>query len=188
MRHKRLMGEIIAKYRRESGHTQDELGQLFGVSGPAIFKFEKAYVRPSLELWMRMAKHMEIPERRAVKIWLRDKLPEKYRDYVELGGKARSPGKGKRSSAAAARVAMAEGREEILAALAELKKPPAELIKLLKDDETWALYHPTGEEVRILLEIFAPLGVGSIELFREALRTVRDFRGSGGAVSRSRKK
>lgn len=47
---KKYIGGIIYKSRKSRKLTQDEFGEIYGVSGPAIFKFEKGYVRPSLKL------------------------------------------------------------------------------------------------------------------------------------------
>ena len=52
-----------------------------GVSGPAIFKFEKNYVKPSLELWLKIARDCGLEERQAVLLWVKAKLPEQYHDF-----------------------------------------------------------------------------------------------------------
>lgn len=78
------LGEVIYKQRMALDLTQDEFGQRYAISGPAIFKFEKGYVRPSLGLWLRMSADAELSERRAVLLWLKSKLPEQYRQYVDL--------------------------------------------------------------------------------------------------------
>ena len=53
---KNYLGTIIFNSRQDEDLTQDQYGSRYGVSGPAIFKFEKGYVKPSLELWLKMAK------------------------------------------------------------------------------------------------------------------------------------
>ena len=80
----KALGDIINKTRKALSMTQDEYGARHNVSGPAVFKFERGYVRPSLPLWLAMAADADLSERRAVLLWLRSKLPQKYQRYVEL--------------------------------------------------------------------------------------------------------
>ena len=40
------IGKTIERYRKSLGKTQDQLGAMYSVTGPAIFKFEKGYVKP----------------------------------------------------------------------------------------------------------------------------------------------
>jgi len=47
--------------------------------------------------------------------------------------------------------------------------------ELLDDDELWVLYKPSGHELNILRDIFSPLGQGTKDAYREALRLVREF-------------
>jgi hypothetical protein len=49
------------------------------------------------------------------------------------------------------------------------------LKELLEDDELWGLYQPNGQEIHALKKMFGGLGGGRKELYREALRLVRDF-------------
>ena len=77
-----VFGEAIHRHRTDMGLTQDQFGARYEVTGPAIFKFEKGYVKPSLELWLRMAKDCEIPEKRAVLLWIKSRLPEEYQDLI----------------------------------------------------------------------------------------------------------
>ena len=55
------------------------------------------------------------------------------------------------------------------------KSLPAGLRDLLKDNELWALYKPTGHEINMLRDIFSPLGKGNKQAYREALRVIREF-------------
>lgn len=178
---KNYLGEIIYRSRLAQDLTQDEYGAKYSVSGPAIFKFEKGYVRPSLELWLQMAKDADISERRAVLLWLKSKLPSQYQDYVELQAAAVAEkdaeyGKGgakkKKSTADYSRY---EDRGEMRDAAAKDKSFPKGLGELLADDELWALYKPTGHEVNLLRDMFGPLGRGSKSAYREALRLIREF-------------
>ena len=179
------LGEIIYQSRMTQSMTQDEFGQKFDVSGPAIFKFEKGYVRPSLRLWLRIAEKAEIPERRAVLLWLKSKLPADYQDYIELQGAAAAEtdveyGKGskkrsKKKGAGKLDYSKFEERDKMSAAAQKDKSLPKGLRELVDDDELWALYKPTGHELNMLRDIFGPLGRGSKNSYREALRLIREF-------------
>jgi transcriptional regulator with XRE-family HTH domain len=178
---KNYLGEIIYRSRLQMDLTQDEFGARYSVSGPAIFKFEKGYVRPSLELWLNMAKETEMPERRAVLLWLKSKLPVKYQEYIELQGAAAAESEAAGKSKAARKkggqtdYSTFEERDGMRAAANEDKTMPKGLKELLDDDELWSLYKPTGHEINMLRDIFGPLGKGSKAAFREALRLVREF-------------
>lgn len=174
---KNYLGDILYRQRLALDLTQDEFGAKYSVSGPAVFKFEKGYVRPSLALWLRMAADTEISERRAVLLWLKSRLPENYQDYVELQGaavaeseagygasKKNRPNYGKFKNPAQARAAARD--DETLS---------KGFRAFLQDDETWVLYKPSGREINLLRDLFGRLGPGSKSAFREALCTIREF-------------
>ena len=168
----KMLGDIIYKSRQALNLTQDEFGQRYSVSGPAIFKFEKGYARPSLKLWLRIAADAELTERRAVLLLLKSKLPTKYQQYVDLAAATTDRPKAKKGLIDYSRF---ETREEIKAAVGKDTKLPKPLRDLLADDELWALYKPTGHEINLLREMFVPLGRGTKSAFREALRLIREF-------------
>lgn len=174
---RKFIGEIVSKSRRSKKLTQDEFGKLYSVSGPAIFKFEKGYVRPSLDLWLRMASDSGVTEKTAVLIWLKATLPPKYQDLVELQGAARSTSKGGKGTRKlkAADYSQCEDRAQILEKAEKDANFPATLIGFIEDNELWALYQPDGKEINLLLETFAGLGAGSKELYREAIAVLRAF-------------
>lgn len=91
------IGALIGECRVQSGLTQDQFGRKYNVSGPAIFKFEKGYVKPSLELWLQIAKDTDVTEQQAVLLWVKSKLPKKYQHYVtmEANSAVKPAGKGK---------------------------------------------------------------------------------------------
>ncbi len=173
---KNYLGDIIYQSRLELDLTQDQYGAKYDVSGPAIFKFEKGYVRPSLALWLKMASDAGVSERRSVLLWLKSKLPESYQDYVELqsAAVAESEGKSKKKDGKTD-YSKFEGREAIRDASSKDKALPKGLRELLDDPELWALFKPTGHEINMLRDIFGPLGRGSKGAFREALRLIREF-------------
>jgi DNA-binding XRE family transcriptional regulator len=164
---KKDISALIIDSRANLELTQDQFGRKYNVSGPAVFKFEKGYVKPSLELWLRMARDMKLTEEEAVLIWVRAKLPKKYRDFlvVDGAGVAESGKKYKKpKSANAARNAVLKNT-----------KAPKGLKALLKDDDLWNLYKPTGKEIETLQSVFGDLGNGTKASFREALRLIREF-------------
>ena len=118
----------------------------------------------------------DISERRAVLLWAKSKLPERYQDYIELQGAAvAESGDARRSRGRKIDYARFESREEMRDAFQGDKSLPQGLRDLLDDDELWALYKPTGHEINMLRDIFAPLGKGTSAQFREALRLIREF-------------
>lgn len=164
------MGEldrVVARHRAELKLTQDKYGAKYGVSGPAVFKFEKGDVRPSLELWMRIAADAGIPERRAVLMWVRERLPPQYRRFVEPAARHK-PADG-------VDYAAFDTHEEARAALREDPKAPPEMRVALDDDHVWTHFRPLGHELNVLRDRIAPLGKGRPESYLEALRLVRAF-------------
>lgn len=174
---KNYLGEIINRVRARHGLTQDHFGQRYKVSGPAIFKFEKGYVKPSLKLWLEIAQEAGVPERRAVLLWIKSKLPSAYQDYVELQSAAEEiPVPGKRGRGIALTDYTKVGtREDMLIRMDDDMQMPLGLRDLVKDDELWALYKPTGDEINKLRDIFMPIGNGSKDLYRQALLVLREF-------------
>jgi transcriptional regulator with XRE-family HTH domain len=171
-----IIGEIIFNRRKAQNQTQDEYGRQFDVSGPAVFKFEKGYVKPSLDLWLKMAKDAGVPLKRAVLVWAKAKLPKEYQVYIELqsGFETSEPTAGRKAPKHTS-FAKLKSRDEIRQAAKSDKEFPKGLRELLEDDELWSLYRPTGEEIDRLREIFSPLGVGSVAAYRDALRVLREF-------------
>jgi DNA-binding XRE family transcriptional regulator len=174
---KNYLGDIIYNSRQTQNLTQDQYGSRYSVSGPAIFKFEKGYVKPSLELWLKMAADSAISERRAVLLWVKSKLPEEYQDYIELQSAAVAESeveyakkKGKKPD-----YSKLETRDQMREVFEKDKNVPKGLRDLMDDDELWSLYKPTGHEVNMLRDIFGPLGRGSKAAYREALRLIREF-------------
>jgi len=167
-----MIGEAIIKSRGNLKLTQDEYGSRYDVSGPAIFKFEKGFVKPSFELWIKMSKDMDIDERRAVLIFSRTKLPDEYAHYIELLP-SRSPRKTDKSKGID--YSKCSSREEIIDLIKTDKKMPKEMKDFLSDDELWGLYRPSGLEIETVKDLFSLLGKGTVADYREALYLVRKF-------------
>jgi transcriptional regulator with XRE-family HTH domain len=170
-----ILGARIAESREQLGLTQDQFGARYGVSGPAIFKFEKGYVKPSLDLWLKMARDCNVPEKKAVLLWVKAKLPEEYQSFIDLSNAAVAEpavAYGKESRTNYARIGDQRDLRERLEQDATL--PPA-LKSLLADDEFWALYRPNGQEIQLLLEKFGNYREAKEALFRDAVRLIREF-------------
>ena len=172
---KNYLGDVIYQSRQKDNLTQDQYGAKYNVSGPAIFKFEKGYVKPSLDLWLKMARDCDIPEKKAVLLWIKAKLPREYQSCIDLSGMAVS------ESAVAGppsdrpnytRISDQRDLRQHLLADATL---PAGMKAMFKDDEFWVLYRPSGQEVQMLIEKFGSYIEAKEPLFREAIRLVRSF-------------
>lgn len=178
---KNYLGDIIYRNRISRDLTQDEFGSRYNISGPAVFKFEKGYVRPSLELWLSMSRDAEISQRRAVLLWLKSKLPAAYQEYVELQSAAVAEGagpykKGKvKKGAKGIDYSKFEERDDMQASAQKDKDLPKGLRDLLNDNDLWSLYKPTGHELNMLRDVFGPMGKGTKSSYREALRLIREF-------------
>jgi DNA-binding XRE family transcriptional regulator len=165
-----ILGELVYKHRTALGLTQDQLGKKYGVSGPAIFKFEKGFVNPSLKLWMRMAADFDLGEGPAILLWMKAKLPPKHQDLLELKGPARGKGKATDFSRIMDRDKLRE------AALADAALPSG-LKSFVRDDEIWHIYRPGGGELNWLRDYAQSCGDGKKGQWREALRALRAFTG-----------
>ncbi len=174
---KNYLGEIIYNSRQKDNLTQDQYGARYNVSGPAIFKFEKGYVKPSLELWLKMADDAGLSQRRAVLLWVKSKLPDEYQEYIELqsAAVAESEVEYARKKGKKLDYSKLETREQMREQIEKDKAVPKGLRDLLDDDELWALYKPTGPEINLLRDTFAPMGKGTKQSYREALRLIREF-------------
>jgi transcriptional regulator with XRE-family HTH domain len=174
---KNYLGEIIYNSRQKENLTQDQYGARYSVSGPAIFKFEKGYVKPSLELWLKMAADAGLSERRSVLLWVKSKLPDEFQEYIELQSAAVAESEAEYAKKKGKKLDYSkfETREQMRDQTDKDKSIPKGLKELLDDDELWALYKPTGHEINMLRDMFGPLGRGSKGQYREALRLVREF-------------
>jgi len=170
-----ILGSRIAESRSKLALTQDQFGVRYGVSGPAVFKFEKGYVKPSLDLWLKMARDCDIPEKKAVLLWIKAKLPREYQSCIDLSGMAVSESAvayGPSDRPNYTRISDQRDLRQHLLADATL---PAGMKAMFKDDEFWVLYRPSGQEVQMLIEKFGSYIEAKEPLFREAIRLVRSF-------------
>ncbi|MBM3333283.1 helix-turn-helix transcriptional regulator [Candidatus Sumerlaeota bacterium] len=167
------IGKTIERYRRSLGKTQDQLGAMYSVTGPAIFKFEKGYVKPSLELWMKIAYDAGLTPKKSLLFWIKDKLPDKYLEVFESieadaerieTGEPKQPG-----------YVRYEDREALRKAVLCDPSLPGPLVELFRDDEFWSLYKPRGIEIDHLIGCIASFGEGTTDMYRDALRLIRQF-------------
>jgi transcriptional regulator with XRE-family HTH domain len=174
---KNYLGEIIYNSRQKENLTQDQYGARYNVSGPAIFKFEKGYVKPSLDLWLKMAADAGLSERRSVLLWVKSKLPDEYQEYIELQSAAVAESEAEYAKKKGKKLDYAkfETRDQMREQTDKDKSIPKGIKELLDDDELWALYKPTGHEINLMRDLFGPLGRGSKTAYREALRLIREF-------------
>ena len=54
-------------------------------------------------------------------------------------------------------------------------KLPKALRDVLKDDDLWQLFKPTGHEINLVRDMFGGLGRVPKSAYRDALRLVREF-------------
>lgn len=173
-----LLGKLIYEKRISQGLTQDQFGSRYGVSGPAIFKFEKGYVNPSFKLWMQMAADFDLGEGLAVLLWAKAKLPPEYQELIELkGGKVKDTDVIYKSSGKHPDLSRIMNREKLREAALADPSLPTGLRNLIKDDAIWEIYKPTGREINLLRDFYGRFGDGTKAKFREGLRVLRDFSG-----------
>lgn len=55
-----MIGESIKKNRKKAGLTQEELGNILGVSGVAIMRYEKGQREPNLEMLHKIADALDV--------------------------------------------------------------------------------------------------------------------------------
>ena len=155
--------------------TQDQFGARYGVSGPAIFKFERGYVKPSLDLWLKMARDCDILEKKAVLLWVKAKLPQEYQSFIDLSAAAVAEPEAVYAKEARANYARIVDPREMRQRLSSDATLPEGMKAMFTDDEFWALYRPTGQEIQLLVEKFGNYAEAKEGLFRDAIRLVREF-------------
>jgi DNA-binding XRE family transcriptional regulator len=167
------IGKTVERYRKSLGKTQDQLGAMYSVTGPAIFKFEKGYVKPSLELWMKIAYDAGLTPKKSLMCWIKDKLPEQYLEIFES-----MEAESEKSEATQPRppgYSQYQERDALRKAVLCDPSLPGPLIELLRDDEFWALYKPRGVEIDHMVRICAGFPEGTTDMYRDALRLIRQF-------------
>jgi DNA-binding XRE family transcriptional regulator len=169
------IGITIERYRKSLSKTQDQLGALYSVTGPAIFKFEKGYVKPSLDLWMRIAYDAGLTPKKALLCWIKDKLPAQYLEIFEMFESGQDKAETATAVHGKAGFDQHEERDGLRKALLCDPALPGNLVELFRDDEFWSLYKPRGIEVDHLVRMCGAFEEGTKDMYRESLRLIRQF-------------
>ncbi|GAB4322471.1 MAG: hypothetical protein Kow0059_17590 [Candidatus Sumerlaeia bacterium] len=173
-----VVGETIFKHRKKIGMTQDQFGAKFHVSGPAVFKFEKGYVRPSLDVWLKISEDISIPRDHAVLMWLKDRLPDEFSNLIDLKADvlvSETVGEYKPKYQRIDYTKFATP-EEVRNQAVKDKTLPRGLIALFKDKKLWEAIRPEGDEVNFCRDAFQTVGAGTRHLFIEAIELLRKFK------------
>ncbi|MFP4382112.1 MAG: helix-turn-helix domain-containing protein [Candidatus Sumerlaeia bacterium] len=170
---KSILGTRIMDFRKSNHLTQADLADRYEISGPAVFKFEKGFVTPSLKLWQKMAKDMDIPEKEAVLIWVKEKLPARMHkmirersvlDMEEMKKQLEEASKEQDSSAAMRSIIL--GNPDITPSFQEF----------VSEKTVWEIMKPTLEEVVFLIEIDQWMPRLTVDQFRDLLIVARAIR------------
>lgn len=176
------IGSLIRDHRLRLGLTLDAMGARYRISGPSVFKMEKGFVHPSLEIWLRISSDMSMDERDAVLAWIRASLPREFHPYLEeLSSDGRKGRDGADGDGAARPYARIKDADELGRAVKADRSIPRALTEVLEDREIRDGFRPTGADVDLVLEILRGTGAakGGRKVTRaqivEALRLVREF-------------
>ncbi|MCX7047624.1 MAG: hypothetical protein NTX50_19335 [Candidatus Sumerlaeota bacterium] len=125
---------------------------------------------------MKISRDFGLSDRRAVLLWIKAKLPDKYQKFVDLTLSGADEGEAEGSKRQhGLDYSKFEDRESLRQSAMKDDSIPRGLKALIRDDDVWALFKPTGEEINILRDTFGAMGEGTADSFREALRLVRTF-------------
>lgn len=173
-----IIGQAIFEHRKKTGYTQDQFGKKINISGPAVFKFERGFVRPSLDVWLQIATDMNLDREYAVLMWMKDRLPDEFAHLIDLDtSRIKSDDPLKKSNAKYHKVDYSkyQSPEEVRAQAVKDKTLPRGLIAMMKDKKMWDSVKPTGEEVNFLRDAYQTVGAGDRFLFIEAISLHRKF-------------
>jgi transcriptional regulator with XRE-family HTH domain len=166
------LGARIMKYRKSHKLTQADLADRYKVSGPAIFKFEKGFVTPSLRLWQQIAADIGIAEKEAVLLWVREKLPSRLHGFVTEAPvlnvaslKKDLEGVSKES----------DSQKKLRDAILKNPEISPSLKKFVSQSEIWRIMKPTHKELIFLVELDKAFPLLTVEQFRDALLVGREI-------------
>jgi len=166
------VGSRIMKYRKRHKLTQADLAERYDVSGPAIFKFEKGFVTPSLRLWQRIAADIGIPEKEAVLLWVKEKLPPRMHGLIREKSRLDvAPLREKLAAAAKSADAHKRARNIIL----ENPEISPSLKKFVGNAKMWNILKPGATELVFLIELDRKLPLLTADQFRDALLVGREI-------------
>lgn len=167
-----ILGSRIMSYRKARKLTQADLAERYSVSGPAIFKFEKGFVTPSLKLWQKIASNIGIPEKEAVLIWVREKLPPNMKNLIAEATCLDLEGLSKELTAISKEPQGTKKMRDSILDNAELS--PA-LKKFVGNNEMWDTLKPTCKEVLFLINLTQSITLYEVEQFRDAMMVGREI-------------
>ncbi|MFW5870692.1 MAG: helix-turn-helix transcriptional regulator [Candidatus Sumerlaeota bacterium] len=166
------LGSRIIRFREKNNLTQADLADRYKVSGPAIFKFEKGFLIPSLKLWLRIANDIGVPEKEAVLIWAREKLPDKMHDLIsteavfEVDDVMQDLEK-----ASSGKTAGTKARSVLQK---DVNVSPA-LKSFASNTKVWNILKPTLDELRYLIQLDQVCDMDRDEDYRDALLLAREI-------------
>jgi len=164
------------RYRMALNLTQTDLADRYGVTGPAIFKFEKGFVTPSLSLWQKIADDIGVPEREAVLLWAKEKMPPKLQHFVcetsgldvdglvaDLRSLSKQP----------------EAQDAMRAAIRANSDISPSLKRFVSDNATWSILKPTCAELECLIQLSLESPLITVEQFLDAIMIGRSIQNPG---------
>jgi len=171
------LGARIMSFRRTHDLTQADLAGRYRVSGPAIFKFEKGFVIPSLKLWLVIATDMGIPEKEAVLIWVKEKLPARFHSLVKSKPSFDiAPLREELGELGSDAAGLKEMRQTIL----DNPEISPSLKKFVSNNEMWSIFKPTSKEILFLIELDKAFPLIALRQFREAMIVARQIENPAG--------
>ncbi|NQU45143.1 helix-turn-helix transcriptional regulator [bacterium] len=174
-----VVGSRIMDFRKRSKLTQADLANRYGISGPAVFKFEKGFVIPSLKLWQKMAADMDIPEKEAILLWVREKLPVRMQNLVRETAPLDIEGLRKQLEVASNGAKGAKSSEAMRQAILDCPEITPSLKSFVNAKEIWDILKPTLKEIIFLIEIDQPVRRLSVDQFRDLMILAREIQNPG---------
>jgi DNA-binding XRE family transcriptional regulator len=164
------LGSRIMEFRKSNKLTQADLAQRYEVSGPAVFKFEKGFVTPSLKLWQKIAADMDIPEKEAVLLWIKEKLPVRMHPHLLISAALDVDALKVELEKAGKDPSPQEAIQEVIVANPDITPS---LKNFASERAMWRIFKPTLKEVLFLVEIDHHLPRLSVNQFRDLLVVAR---------------
>ena len=164
------LGKILLDYRKKLRLTQVVLAARYNLSGSGLFKIEKGFLLPSLPLWLKMANDIGIPEKNAILIWVKDRLPARYKKLIRLGRKFKADFFRKKLEA----LGNGSHEQRRTTVLNDPEISPA-LKKFISNNQTWENFQPTIKELGFLAELGESYPQISVSQLREAVLIAREI-------------
>lgn len=160
----------MMRFRKTNKLTQADLAERYDISGPAVFKFEKGFVTPSLRLWQKIAADMDIPEKEAVLIWVKEKLPEKLHPHLRITAKLDAESLLQDLEAASKKPDPSEQMRNVI-----LENPDIapSLKAFVSDKAMWKILRPSLKEVAFLVQVDQQLPRLKVSQFRDLMVVAR---------------